>query len=100
MSMGDGLLLTLRGVNLNPGADPEDMVALRLWVEPDRVISIRHRPVMAVNDLRERLASGRGLESASQPVVLNCAKSPARIFLACDDGHGISRGFFPLPQGV
>ena len=29
----DGLLLGLRGVNLNPGADPEDMVAIRLWID-------------------------------------------------------------------
>ncbi|MDX1581213.1 MAG: CorA family divalent cation transporter, partial [Alphaproteobacteria bacterium] len=28
---GEGLVLILRGVNLNPGADPEDMVSLRLW---------------------------------------------------------------------
>ena len=30
---GDGLLVIFRGVNLNPGADPEDMVTVRLWVE-------------------------------------------------------------------
>ena len=28
--IGDGLILNLRGVNLNPGADPEDMVSIRL----------------------------------------------------------------------
>jgi zinc transporter len=27
--MHEGILMTLRGVNLNPGADPEDMVSLR-----------------------------------------------------------------------
>jgi zinc transporter len=31
----DGLLIALRGVNLNPGADPEDMVSLRIWAEKD-----------------------------------------------------------------
>ena len=36
---GNGLLLTLRGVNLNPGAEPEDMVSIRLWIEEGRIIS-------------------------------------------------------------
>ena len=35
--IGDGLLIALRGVNLNPGADPEDMVSIRLWVDSTRI---------------------------------------------------------------
>lgn len=57
---GDGLLLILRGVNLNPGADPDDMVSLRLWVERDRAISVRLRRLMAVQDLVAALGEGRG----------------------------------------
>lgn len=60
VSMGQGLLVILRGVNLNPGADPEDMVAVRLWVEEQRVISVRARKAMAVSDLYEALLAGRG----------------------------------------
>ena len=67
--VGDNLLLILRGVNLNPGADPEDMVSIRLWVEPGRIISTRHRRLMAINDLRERLAGGGGPESVGDLVV-------------------------------
>ena len=40
---GDGLLIVLRGVNTNPGEDPEDMVSIRVWLEKDRVISTRRR---------------------------------------------------------
>ena len=29
----DGVLLILRGVNLNDNAEPEDMVSIRIWVE-------------------------------------------------------------------
>jgi zinc transporter len=54
------LLLTLRGVNLNPGADPQDMVSLRMTAAADHVVSLRHRKVMAVQDVRDRLAAGRG----------------------------------------
>jgi len=31
ISRGDNLLLALRGMNLNPGAEPDDMVSLRIW---------------------------------------------------------------------
>jgi zinc transporter len=48
---GDGLLLVLRGVNLNPGADPEDMVSIRLWVDADRVVSTRRRRLLSVQDV-------------------------------------------------
>lgn len=55
-----GLQVNLRGVNLNPGANPEDMVGLRLWIEDHRVISVRQRRLMAINSVRERLHGGRG----------------------------------------
>ncbi|MBO6947839.1 MAG: zinc transporter ZntB [Rhodospirillales bacterium] len=61
--MDDGILITLRGVNLNPGADPEDMVSLRIWVDAHRIITVRLRRLMAVNDVRERLAEGNGPQS-------------------------------------
>ncbi|MDK3072616.1 zinc transporter ZntB [Sedimentitalea sp. JM2-8] len=47
---GDGVVLNLRGVNLNPGADPEDMVSLRLWIDAGRVLGVWRRPLMAVRD--------------------------------------------------
>ena len=59
-AMGDGLLVSLRGVNLNPGADPEDMVALVLWADANRVISVRRRRIMAVDALREAFEHGSG----------------------------------------
>ncbi|WP_316015161.1 zinc transporter ZntB [Roseobacter sp. HKCCA0434] len=55
---GDGALVNLRGVNLNPGAEPEDMVSIRLWVEAERVIGIWIRPLRAVRDILE--AADRG----------------------------------------
>ncbi len=33
---GDGLFLILRGINVANEGDPEDMVALRMWLEGDR----------------------------------------------------------------
>ena len=48
MTVGDGALVQLRGVNLNPGADPEDMVSIRLWVEERRIVSSRQRRLLSV----------------------------------------------------
>lgn len=45
-----GLLLVLRGVNLNPGADAEDMVSIRIWAERERLISTRRRRLLSVED--------------------------------------------------
>jgi len=55
---GDGLRVNLRGVNLNPGAEPEDMVSLRLWVTGAGVISAQLRRLWALGDVREGLARG------------------------------------------
>lgn len=56
---GNGVLLTLRGVNLNPGAAPEDMVSVRLWVDAQRVVGVWLRPLMAVVDLVGAIERGQ-----------------------------------------
>lgn len=45
--MGDGAIVNLRGVNLNPDAKPEDMISIRVGVEKGRVISVYLRPLQA-----------------------------------------------------
>ncbi len=59
-AMGDGLLLALRGINLNPGAEPDDMVAVRLWVQNERIISTRDRALFSIRDIAEQLDTGTG----------------------------------------
>ncbi len=54
----NGLLLTLRGVNLNPNSDPEDMVSIRMWIEDNKIISVRRRRLMAIVSLREEIEGG------------------------------------------
>lgn len=55
-----GLLLILRGVNLNPEADPEDMVSIRIWTDGQRVLTVWRRSLLAVDDIDGLLAQGRG----------------------------------------
>jgi len=64
-----GLLVILRGVNLNPGADPSDMIAIRIWIDGQRLISTRARRLMAVQDIRERIDAGRGPKDAADLLV-------------------------------
>lgn len=69
----DGLLLTLRGVNLQPQSDPEDMVAIRLWIDQNRIISTRKRKLLSVDDLRTSLEKGHGPKTPAEFLVdLSC----------------------------
>jgi zinc transporter len=56
----DALLVNLRGVNLNPGAEPDDMIGLRVELEGKRVITVRRRKLKAIRDLQKALKQGRG----------------------------------------
>jgi zinc transporter len=66
LNIGDGLLAVLRGVNMNPGEDPEDMVSIRLWIERDRIVSTRRRKLLSVQDLRDQLQQGMGPKSSGE----------------------------------
>lgn len=63
---GGRLLLFLRGVNLNPGAAPEDMVALRIYADAHRLISLRLRPVKAAGALCDALEGGDAPKSVAE----------------------------------
>tara|TARA_R110002074_G_scaffold57232_1_gene140869 strand:+ start:52295 stop:53269 length:975 start_codon:yes stop_codon:yes gene_type:complete len=56
----DGMLIILRGVNLNPDTDPNDMVSIRCWIEQNRLVTLRHRRIMAVDDIRKAVIAGNG----------------------------------------
>lgn len=62
----EGVLIIMRGVNLNENARPEDMVSVRLWIDERRIISVRRRKLKAVQDMRESLVRGDGPTSVSQ----------------------------------
>ena len=60
LPIGEGVLLILRGVNLNENASPEDMVSIRLWIDPHRIISLQRRKLKAVSDLAANIEAGQG----------------------------------------
>jgi zinc transporter len=47
-------------VNLNENASPEDMVSIRLWIDPHRIISLQRRKLKAVGDLVANIEAGQG----------------------------------------
>jgi zinc transporter len=64
-----GVLLTLRGVNLSPGSVPEDMVAIRVWVEGNAIITTRRRPLLSVQDIVTLIENNEGPESPGEFIV-------------------------------
>jgi zinc transporter len=66
---GNGLLVMLRGVNLNPGADPEDMVSVRIWIAGDRIISSGLRKLISIDDLCQEIEQGTGPASQGEFLV-------------------------------
>jgi len=60
LRIGDGLLVNLRGINVNDGEDPEDMVSLRLYIDPARIVSLSRRRLGSVEALAGAVESREG----------------------------------------
>lgn len=67
--INDGLLVNLRGINFNPDADPEDMLALRLWMKSNGVISLRKDFIKAAREVADRLDAGTGPTSSGELLI-------------------------------
>ncbi len=55
----DGALLSLRGINLQRNALPEELITVHLWVDARRIISVQHEPLSAIADYEDLLKRGR-----------------------------------------
>lgn len=60
LRIGEGALVNLRGVNTNREADPEDMVSIRMWLDPRRIVTLSLRPLRAVDEIRAAIGAGDG----------------------------------------
>lgn len=70
----NGVLLILRGVNLNEGMDPEDMISIRMWIDEHRIISLQRRPLKAVEDIYQRLVNGKGPKNSGDFLTALCSR--------------------------
>lgn len=75
----DGLILNLRGVNLNPEASPDDMVSLRIWVTRTALVTARVRKVWAVDEMRKAAQNGQAPDSIGAFLVELVTGLTARI---------------------
>lgn len=81
----EGIMVVLRGVNLNPGAEAEDMVSIRIWIEEHRAISLQIRPLMAVDDIQQQIKRGKGPLSTGHLVARLAAQLTERMAPIIED---------------
>lgn len=62
LRLEEGLLVILRGINEAEGADPADMVSLRLYVDDARTVTLSRRPLRQVEKLAHSVREGHGPE--------------------------------------
>lgn len=69
-SFDDGMLLILRGINMNPDADEEDMVSVRMWCTPKLIITLRKFKLFTIQDIWNELAVGKGPKETGDFITL------------------------------
>jgi zinc transporter len=77
--VGKGLIVILRGINTIEGEDPEDMVSVRLWIDPHRIVSLSRRRVRAIEDIAGNLAEGQGPRDSAEFLVALVERLTHRI---------------------
>jgi zinc transporter len=62
--INNGIFLILRCVNLNKNSDPEDMISIRMWIDPHRIITVQKRDTKSIDDVEKSILSGIVPESS------------------------------------
>lgn len=70
--VGGGMLVALRGVNLNPGSNIEDMVAIRVWLDETRIVSTRKRKLFSEVDIVRSFQERKGPRTTGEFIVDLC----------------------------
>jgi zinc transporter len=60
LAVGKDEMVILRGVNLTPGAEPEDMISLRVLINEQRVITLTRRELRSIVELKKEIDAGQG----------------------------------------
>ena len=67
---GEALVATLRGINFNPGAEPEDMISMQVWSDGERLITLRRHPLQTPRDVLAQVDRGNGPPDAGATITL------------------------------
>jgi zinc transporter len=65
---GNTLVATLRGINFNPGAEPEDMISMQLWCDGTRLVTLRRHPLQTPRDVLALIDRGQGPNDAGATI--------------------------------
>lgn len=79
VAVGGGELVILRGVNLTPGAEPEDMISLRMLVNERRVITLTRRLLRSIADIKQAIDGGTGPATTGEFLAVLVEKMVDRI---------------------
>ncbi|KIN74109.1 CorA family divalent cation transporter [Sulfitobacter guttiformis] len=75
----DGLILNLRGINLNVGQPAEEMVSIRMWVTDNVIVTVRLRRVFAIDEIRQNAVSQMAPPTPSGFVTALVSRLTARV---------------------
>lgn len=67
---GNAIVATLRGINFNPDAEPEDMISLQLWSDGERLITLRKLAMQTPRDIALSLDAGTGPVDAGNTITM------------------------------
>ncbi|WP_156841880.1 zinc transporter ZntB [Novosphingobium aquimarinum] len=65
---GNAIVATLRGINFNPGAEPEDMVSMQLWCDGRRLVTLRRNPLQTPREILATIDAGDGPTDAGATI--------------------------------
>lgn len=93
----DSLVMALRGINLHPNAEQEDMVAVRIYADAHKIITTRRRSLTSLRELAATLASGHGPASIAQMLTELTGSMTAQLVEAIDS---LEESMDELEEGV
>jgi len=77
--LSGGVALVLRGINFNESQDPVDMVSLRCFLEPNRLVTVRSRWLASVQETRKQIEEGESLGRPTDVLLAIVEKLTAKI---------------------
>lgn len=67
---GESLVATLRGINFNPGAEPEDMISMQVWCDGQRLVTLRRHALQTPREVLAMIDRGNGPPDAGATITL------------------------------
>lgn len=80
----EGILIILRTINLEPGAEPDDMLSIKIWAEENRIITASKNVLPTIREIQALFAKDKGPRSISEFLDELIDRITARISLYVD----------------